>query len=101
MPYPGPPAAANASSPMKKSRSSVPRFPDKCELAPPPPPKNDGLFPTGGRPDPEPPALDLLAIAVGNTNEGESLPANPGVTCQPGTHRLADGDSLMNVPSFE
>ena len=81
IPYPGPVAAASASSPMKKSKSSVPRFPDKCELAPPPPPKKVGLLATAGRPEPEPPALpapDLLAIAVGNTNEGESLPANPG-----------------------
>jgi hypothetical protein len=35
---------------------------------------------TAGLPDPElagaPPAL-LVAIAVGNTNDGESLPANP------------------------
>lgn len=65
---------------MKKSRSSVPRFADRCELAPPPPAKNDGLFATGGRPDPElppAPAPALVAIAVGKTKDGESFPANP------------------------
>lgn len=64
---------------MKKSRSSVPRFADRLELAPPPPPRNEGLFATAGR-APELPALPapaLVAIAVGKTKEGESLPANP------------------------
>lgn len=72
---------------MKKSKSSVPRFAERLELAPPPPPRNEGLFATGGRPA-ELPALPaaLVAIAVGKTNEGESLPAKPvGVdgACQP------------------
>lgn len=75
IPYPGPLAAAKASSPMKKSRSSVPRFEDKCEPAPPPADKKPGLFATGGLALPAP---DLVAIAVGKTNEGESLPAKPG-----------------------
>lgn len=67
---------------MKKSKSSVPRFADKFELDPEPAPRNDGLFATGGRPLPELPALPaptLLAIAVGKTNEGESLPAKPKI----------------------
>lgn len=64
---------------MKKSRSSVPRFVDRCELAPPPPVRYEGLFATAGRPVelPAAPAAPLVAIAVGKTNEGESLPANP------------------------
>lgn len=65
---------------MKKSRSSVPRFADKCPPGPAPPVRNEGLFITAGRPEPEPPAPPLaafVAIAVGKTNEGESLPAKP------------------------
>lgn len=65
---------------MKKSRSSVPRFADRCPPGPAPPVRNEGLFATAGRPDPEPPAppaADLVAMAVGKTNEGESLPAKP------------------------
>ena len=65
---------------MKKSRSSVPRF--AATLEPwAPPVKNEGLFATAGRPEPElvPPAPDLEAIAVGKTKEGASLPAKPGV----------------------
>ena len=65
---------------MKKSRSSVPRFADKFELGPAPPVKYDGLFPTAGLPDPElppPPAPLFVAMAVGNTKEGASFPANP------------------------
>lgn len=65
---------------MKKSKSSVPRFIDRCPPGPAPPVKYDGLFATAGRPDPELaaplPAL-FVAMAVGNTNEGESLPAKP------------------------
>ena len=76
---PGPLAAANASSPMKKSRSSVPLFADK--LPPPAPPvRNEGLFAIAGRPEPEPPdppTPPLVAMAVGKTKEGESLPAKP------------------------
>lgn len=78
IPYPGPLAADRASSPMKKSRSSVPRFADKCPPAPPPEDKKDGLFPTAGRaPAPALPAPAFVAIAVGKTNEGESFPAKP------------------------
>ena len=76
---PGPLAAARASSPMKKSRSSVPLFADN---APPVPPvRNEGLLATAGLPDPEPPAPPgppFVAIAVGKTKDGESLPAKPG-----------------------
>jgi hypothetical protein len=49
--------------------------------------RKDGLLATAGLPDPElaPPAplapALLVAIAVGKTKEGESLPANPGA-CQ-------------------
>lgn len=49
-------------------------------LAPPPPVKKEGLFATGGRPEPAPgalPAPDFVAIAVGKTKDGESFPANP------------------------
>jgi hypothetical protein len=77
---PGPLDAANASSPIKKSKSSVPRFIERCPPGPAPPVKYEGLLATAGLPDPElaapPPAL-FVAIAVGNTNEGESLPAKP------------------------
>ena len=77
---PGPFAAASASSPIKKSKSSVPRFIDRCPPPPAPPVRYDGLLATAGRPDPEPPlpaAGPFVAIAVGNTKEGESLPAKP------------------------
>lgn len=65
----------------------MPRLADRLEL-PLPAPRNEGLFATGGRPPELPvlPAPALVAIAVGNTNEGESLPAKPGiveVACQP------------------
>ena len=79
---PGPDDAASASSPMKKSRSSVPLLPDRCPPAPAPPVKKVGLFATAGRPEPDPPAPPagpLVAIAVGKTKEGESLPANPSL----------------------
>jgi hypothetical protein len=65
---------------MKKSRSSVPLFIDKCPPGPAPPVRYEGLLPTAGRPEPElaaPPAVLFVAIAVGNTKDGESLPANP------------------------
>ena len=81
---PGPFDAARASSPMKKSKSSVPRFIDRCPPGPAPPVKNEGLLATAGRPDPElaaPPAALFVAMAVGNTNEGESLPAKPIHPC--------------------
>lgn len=77
---PGPLAAANASSPMKKSRSSVPLFADKAPPEPVPPVRNEGLFAMAGLPDPEPPVPPgppFVAIAVGKTKEGESLPAKP------------------------
>lgn len=65
---------------MKKSKSSVPRFIDRCPPGPAPPVRYDGLFATAGRPDPEPPlpaAGPFVAMAVGNTKDGESLPAKP------------------------
>lgn len=77
---PGPLAAASASSPMKKSKSSVPLFMFRCPPAPAPPVNLDGLLATAGRPEPEPPLPvvgPFVAIAVGKTKEGESLPANP------------------------
>ena len=77
---PGPFAAASASSPIKKSKSSVPRFIERCPPGPAPPVRYDGLLATAGRPDPEPPlpaAGPFVAIAVGKTKEGESLPAKP------------------------
>ena len=67
---------------MKKSKSSVPLFPDKCPVGPAPPVKKEGLFATAGLPEPEPPdpaAGPLVAIAVGKTKEGESLPAKPNL----------------------
>jgi hypothetical protein len=83
---PGPEAAASASSPMKKSKSSVPRFMDRCPPGPAPPVKKVGLFATAGRPDPDPPdppvAAPFVAIAVGKTKEGESLPAKPADSCK-------------------
>jgi hypothetical protein len=81
---PSPFDTASASSPMKKSRSSVPRFIDRWPPGPAPPVKYEGLLATAGRPDPElaapPPAL-FVAMAVGKTNEGESLPAKPIHPC--------------------
>lgn len=77
---PDPLGAARASSPMKKSRSSVPLFIDRCPLGPAPPVRYDGLLATAGLPDPEPPPPPVgpfVAIAVGKTKEGESLPAKP------------------------
>ena len=41
------------------------------------------MFATAGRPEPDPPLPPVgpfVAIAVGKTNEGESLPANPVTT---------------------
>ena len=77
---PGPDEAPIASSPMKKSRSSVPRFAPRWPPDPAPPVRKDGLFATAGRPDPEPPAPPagpFVAIAVGKTKDGESFPAKP------------------------
>jgi hypothetical protein len=99
---PGPFAAASASSPMKKSRSSVPRFIDRCPPGPAPPVRYDGLLATAGRPDPEPPlpaAAPFVAIAVGNTKEGESLPAKPRrAVSKPFQSRQR---KILNLPSFE
>ena len=58
----------------------MPRFADRF---PPdaPPVRKVGLFATAGLPEPEPPAPGcppFVAIAVGKTKDGESLPANPG-----------------------
>jgi hypothetical protein len=80
---PGPADAASASSPMKKSRSSVPLFAERWPLGPAPPVRNEGLLATAGRPEPDPPdppAGPLVAMAVGNTNDGESFPAKPSIT---------------------
>lgn len=65
---------------MKKSRSSVPRFPARLELGPAPPVRYEGLFATAGLPEPDPaapPAAPFIAIAVGKTHDGASFPANP------------------------
>ena len=65
---------------MKKSKSSVPLFADSAPPEPVPPVRKDGLFATAGLPDPDPPdppTAPFVAIAVGKTNEGESLPAKP------------------------
>jgi hypothetical protein len=65
---------------MKKSRSSVPRFIERWPVGPAPPVRNEGLFATAGRPEPVPPlppAGPFVAMAVGKTKEGESLPAKP------------------------
>ena len=78
---PGPLAAARASSPMKKSRSSVPLLAES-DPPDPPPVKYDGLLATAGLPEPLPPAPPgppLVAIAVGKTKDGASFPANPGL----------------------
>jgi len=86
---------------MKKSRSSVPRFPERCPPGPAPPVKKEGLFATAGRPEPEPPLPPVgpfVAIAVGKTKEGESLPAKPGCACQ--YVRPICGIDVY-VPSFE
>ena len=43
--------------------------------------RNEGLFATAGRPEPDPPppaAVPLVAMAVGKTKDGESFPAKPG-----------------------
>ena len=66
-------AFAYASSPIKKSRSSIPRFDTSDEVLIP-----LGFDGTEGRPPmlDWPPALDdAVAIAVGNTKDGSELPA--------------------------
>lgn len=85
---------------MKKSKSSVPRFIERWPPAPAPPVKNEGLLATAGLPDPDPPLLaagPLVAIAVGNTKEGESLPANP--TSPPCKRTEAADGSLQIYPA--
>lgn len=67
---------------MKKSKSSVPLLPERWPVGPAPPVRKEGLLATAGRPEPDPPAPaagPLVAIAVGKTNEGESLPAKPSL----------------------
>lgn len=96
---PGPPLADMASSPMKKSRSSVPLLALRLLLGPAPPVRKEGLFATAGRPDPvPPPAAPFVAIAVGKTNDGESLPAKPAIYVR------SSGESsgvTGSIPSFE
>lgn len=84
---------------MKKSRSSVPLFALRLLLGPAPPVRNEGLFATAGRPDPvPPPAAPFVAIAVGKTNEGESLPAKPTSYVR----NSEESSSVMgSIPSFE
>lgn len=104
---PGPFEALIASSPIKKSRSSIvpflePRWPE----GPAPPVRKDGLFATAGRPDPEPawlpaPAPSFVAMAVGNTNDGESFPAKPGRSHQHVKGLTACRIGRRIVPSLE
>ena len=87
---------------MKKSKSSVPLFEATFELGPAPPVRYDGLFATAGRPEPEPPppgppGPPFVAIAVGKTKEGESLPAKPEENRQLSWELL----SCVTIPSFE
>lgn len=61
------------------------------------------MFATAGRPDPEPPvalpaAEPFVAMAVGNTKEGESLPAKPVAYGQQVGEVSIEG---VGVPSFE
>lgn len=95
---PGPLAAANASSPIKKSKSSVPRFIERCPPGPAPPVRYEGLLATAGRPDPEPApaaAAPFVAMAVGKTKEGESLPAKPVIEASLAT-RLSSRQKRTN-----
>lgn len=58
----------------------MPRFIWRCPPLPlPPPERKPGFAPTGGLPEPPaPPAAGpFVAIAVGKTKDGASLPANP------------------------
>lgn len=90
---PGPAAAAIASSPMKKSKSSVPRLADRWPVGPAPPVRNEGFWATAGRPEPvvAPAAGPFVAIAVGKTNDGESLPAKPVAQQDEGGQRWVSG----------
>lgn len=61
-----------ASSPIKKSRSSIPRLEAKCDDDP----NEEGLEGTEGARDADEPAgAERVAIQVGKTNEGSELPA--------------------------
>lgn len=89
-----------ASSPMKKSKSSVPRFALRWLPGPAPPVRKDGLFATDGRPDPEPPPPvvgPLVAMAVGKTKEGESFPAKPEAALSANSTRDVRCDALSRT----
>lgn len=89
---------------MKKSKSSVPLFADKAPPDPVPPVKNDGLLATAGRPDPEPPdppTPPFVAIAVGNTKEGESLPAKPSRHQKRPDIAFESMGAVSHAPNFE
>jgi hypothetical protein len=75
-------------------------LPDRCPLGPAPPVRKDGLFATAGRPEPEPPLPPvgpLVAIAVGKTKEGESLPAKPRCSLLPHDEQLAGAILLTEL----
>lgn len=89
-----------ASSPIKKSKSSVPRLDDKLPPGPVPPVRKVGLFATAGRPDPVPPAPPagpFVAIAVGKTKEGESFPAKPVVAKERWVNKAVVGTTIGDV----
>lgn len=82
----------------------MPRFPDRFEPGPAPPVRKDGLFATAGLPDPEPPppgAAPFVAIAVGKTKDGASLPANPrwGTVSNRCTRSMAEACTELGKPS--
>ena len=61
------------------------------------------MFATAGRPEPElpppaPPVGPRVAMAVGKTKDGESLPAKPGGHCY---YRQGAGADGTRIPSFE
>jgi hypothetical protein len=70
---------------------------------PAPPVRYDGLLATAGRPEPVPPpaaaAPPFVAIAVGKTKEGASLPANPRSVSHP--EAGAKAFVAKDVPSLE
>lgn len=61
-----------ASSPMKKSRSSMPRLVATLD-----PPGFDGTEGREALEELAPPPEERVAIAVGNTKDGSELPAHP------------------------
>lgn len=76
---------------------------ERCPPGPAPPVRYDGLFATAGLPEPEPPppaAGPFVAIAVGKTKEGESLPAKPGSTDRQPVRREYEQQS-NDIPSLE